>query len=356
MKTKILFFLPNLNGGGAERVSVNIMKKLDKNDFDIHLVLVKNMGEYLELIPSYINIHDLNFNATMYSIVTLRKKIKKINPDIIYSTLYRTHIALYIALLGILNKPKIILRMPNSPKLVLERKQISFLSKFLLDRALFKSNLVIAQTPEMKDEISKFHYIAQDKIHVLINPLDTKYIDMQICNINNPFDTKYINVIAAGRLMYQKGYDILIESFKNVYVNNNNYRLFIIGADYDNKQKEFVARVKELNLEGVISFLGFQKNPYQYYFYSDLFVLSSRWEGLPNTVLENMYLNKPIVATKCIPFMNELIRDGENGLLVNVENIEELSNAILNFKSIQPEYRDDSTDINKFFLNLKRRT
>jgi len=334
MKKRILFFLPTLNGGGAERVSVNLMKQLDRKLFDIHLVLVEETGEYLELIPSDIKIHNLEGKKTLYSIFKLRKIIKELQADIVYSTLYRSHIALFLSLIGVRKKPKTIMRMPNSPKLVIENQEISKVMKYLLDKALKTATKVIAQTPQMKEEIVFYHDVEVNKVDVLINPLDKAFIVKSIEEAGNPFDNDYINVVASGRLMYQKGYDILIQAFKKVYENNSNFRLYILGGDYAGEQKKYEDMVEKFGLNGVINFLGFQRNPYKFYNNAHLFVMSSRWEGLPNTILENLYLKKPIVATNCIPFMKNLIEHGRNGFLVEVESSEKLADAILSYTEL----------------------
>ena len=103
-------------------------------------------------------------------------------------------------------------------------------------------------------------------------------------------------------------------------------------------QKELEEIIVGLSLDKYIKFLGFKNNPYQYYYYCDLFVLSSRWEGLPNAVLENLYLKKPIVATKCFSYIHEIIKDGLNGILVNIEDTDNLAKAILSYKKIEPGY------------------
>ena len=148
-KTKVVFFLPNLHGGGAERVSITMLRKLDKSKFDITLVLVKKVGDFIELVPSNVNIIDLNLQKTIFSYFKFRNIIQKIQPDIVFSTLIRTHNVLYLALYGIQNKPKIILRSPNSPKLLLENNQLGRWSRFLLEKAYKRANLILAQTPEM---------------------------------------------------------------------------------------------------------------------------------------------------------------------------------------------------------------
>jgi len=345
--------MPNLEGGGAERVLINIMRQLDKNIFDIYLVLVDKSGDYLELVPNEVNIIDLNTKNISKSFFKLRSVLKEIEPNILFSSLFTTNIMLYLSSLFLLKNSKIVLRSPNSPKLVLENNQMSLLMKFLLERAYNKADYILAQTPEMKYEINKYHNINDDKIITFLNPLDTEFIDNKTLNISNPFDTHYINVVASGRLHKQKGFDTLIKSFKYVIEKNDKFRLYIIGKD---KGEEDYLRtlIKNLKLGNFVKLLGFQDNPYRFYFYSDLFVLSSRWEGLPNAVLENLYLNKPIVATKCIPFMNTLIDDGKNGFLVEIDNETELANKILKYKSLSPDKGYKGEDINKLFQKINK--
>jgi len=343
-----------MTGGGAERVTMNIIKELDKNYYEIHLVLgTKSLGNSLHLIPQNIYQYDLQTDKTIHSIFRLRKIVKEINPYAIYSSLNRTHIALNLALIGIKNRPKMIMRIPSSPKLVNRYVKSNSLFNFFLNRALKSADTIIVQTPEMKHETCIYHSIKKEKIKVFINPLDINFIERSL-EEKNIFDKKYINVVASGRLSKEKGFDVLIKAFKKVYLTNKNFRLYIIGPDYDNQKNNYEELIKSLDLVKIVNLLGFQKNPYRYYQHSDLFVLSSRWEGLPNAVLENLYLKTPIVATKCIPFMSQLIDDGNNGFLVDVENIEQLSNAILNYKELigvgKQEFQN--SNVNNFFKGV----
>jgi len=354
-KKKLVFFVPQLVGGGAEKVSINIMRILDKNMFEIHLVVVNSDGPALTYLSDNIILHDLEVSKTIFSIWKLRKIILKLKPDILFSSLIRGHIALNLAMMGLKNKPFTILRSPNSPKLLLENNQISYLQKYLLEIAYRRSNLILAQTPEMKEEIIKYHGVDRDKVRFLLNPIDDYAIDAKLKNLKTPFDSTNTNVVAAGRIIYQKGFDILIKSFENVVKQKPSFKLYIIGQDVNDEQKKLQKLIDELGLTHNIVFLGYQLNPYMYFYFSDLYVLSSRWEGLPNTVLENLYLKKPVVSTRCIPFMESLIQEGKNGFLVDVDDIVGLSNAILNFKSLELEFSNSintNNEVNKFFTNI----
>jgi len=334
MKNKILFFIPQMVGGGAEKVTVNIMKLLDKTLYDLHLVTLDE-GPAMAHVPDHVTVHLLHAKKTLYSLFQLRQKIRELQPHIVFSSLLRGHIALTLALIGIRNKPTVILRSPNSPKLLIENAQLSPTMKYLTELAYTRADKIIAQTPEMKAEITHYHHIDPTKINVLINPIDSADIDKKITNQPNPFDPKHINVIAAGRLLYQKGFDVLIDSFTKVIERNPLFRLYIIGEDVSGMKASLEQQVTILKLDPYITFLGYQPNPYPYFKHADVYALSSRWEGLPNTVLESLYLQTPVIATRCIPYLSELIQDGDNGYLVEVEDAQGLADAILQIKEIK---------------------
>ena len=336
MKIKIGFFMANLIAGGAERVTVNIIKQLDKAHFDISLIMVSEEGIFLEEIPSHVKIINLNVKKTLFSIFKFRKVIQEIQPNIIYSTMTHTSIAQYLALLFIKNKPSIILRNPTSPKLLNQEGGHTITWSFLLNKAYQASDKVLAQTPEMKKELIQYYHLSSQKVDIFINPLDEIGIKEKIKNISNPFKKDHINIVAAGRLTHAKAFDILLEAFRLVVDENNKFILNIIGRD-DGEKKSLLNLRKKLNLEKNVNFLGFQANPYRFFYFSDLFVLSSRREGLPNAVLENLYLKKPIVATQCIPYLSTLITHGKNGYITPTESPESLASAILNFESLTEE-------------------
>ena len=355
-KVKALLFLPNFYMGGAEKVTMNMIRAIDTASFELHIVVLSKEGFLYSLLPQNITLHILESRKVMLSIFKLRTLIKEIAPDLIYSTLFRTHIALEIALCGLKERPKTIYRNPTSPKLVIAERRISFLELICLKIVYNRATLVISQTPEMKEEIAQYFHVKEEKIEIFINPLDTVLIKKEIANIENPFCTSSINVVSVGRLAKEKAFDVLLYAFKLVVQENRKFMLHLIGRDAGEKDS-LVNIIKKLGIEENVKFWGEQMNPYRFYVFSDLYVMSSIREGLPNTILENLYLKKPIVATKCIPFMNQLIDHGNNGFLVEVGNIQQLADAILNFENLSGKGNDVliyHSDANELFLKVAK--
>lgn len=264
-----------------------------------------------------------------YSIFKLIKELNNYKPDTIISTLGHLNLVLLAVRPFIKGKPKIIVREANTPSKT--RTKTKGFKRFLFSK-LYKSlyptaDKIVAQCEDMKLDFIDTYKIDSEKIIYIYNPIDIKYIKEKSIEFN-PYKDDYINIIAVGRLTYQKGFDILISAFKEVTEKLPNVRLNILGEgellDSLNKQ------IKDLGLSEKVSILGFKENPYPYYKNADLFVLSSRWEGFPNVLLEALACGAKVVATNCKSGPREILGDNEYGTLVEVENIKDLASGIIN--------------------------
>lgn len=105
--------------------------------------------------------------------------------------------------------------------------------------------------------------------------------------------------------------------------------------------------VKDKGLQDYIHFVGYDDNPYRWMKFCDCFVLPSRIEGLPNVLVEAMYLGRPVVATKCIPFISRMVDDGNNGIICETENPQALANAMIkavDLKNFKMTYKPSTAD------------
>jgi glycosyltransferase involved in cell wall biosynthesis len=133
-------------------------------------------------------------------------------------------------------------------------------------------------------------------------------------------------IIACGRLTYPKNYQLLLEAFARTQKQINS-RLLILGQGEE--RTSLGELTHKLEIQDKVIFLGFQKNPFKYMAISDIFVLSSRWEGFPNVILEAMACGVPVISTRCPYGPDEVITDGINGILVPVGDKDVMADAII---------------------------
>ena len=177
----------------------------------------------------------------------------------------------------------------------------------------------------MLDLIHHFN-IKKDKLIKINNPVDFNFIEEKLENSTKPesYEDGFKNVVAVGNLSSRKGFDNLLKVFENL--NDKNILLHILG---DGKDKDFLRQMKEnLGLENVI-FHGVQKNPYPFLKFSDLFILSSRYEGFPNVLLEAGACGTYSLANNCKGGINEIIQPKINGEISDIENHEEFAKKIV---------------------------
>jgi len=182
------------------------------------------------------------------------------------------------------------------------------------------ADALIAQTDEMKQEMASSYHVDSGKIEVINNPLDTALIQQKIKETYRYPEPDCTHYVAVSRIAPQKDLVTMIRAFAIVLKHDSRVRLDIVGGihwdiAYANRVYETIS---ELGIGRYVTFHGFQENPYKYICAADVFLLSSVYEGLPNAMLEAMYLGKPVVATNCIPYISQVVHDGVNGYVVPV--------------------------------------
>ena len=161
---------------------------------------------------------------------------------------------------------------------------------------------------------------------IIPNPVDLDIISSKVNSIDAPFRRGGIRLLAAGSLTRQKGFDLLIEAMASLLKINREIHLTILG---DGPEKENLEnQIRSLHLSGSITLAGLQENPFPYLYHADLFVLSSRWEGLPNVVLESLACGRPVVAFDCPGSVNEIFDNPYQGTLVPAGDVKALVRAI----------------------------
>lgn len=338
MRKKILLFLQS-GVGGAERVTVTIGKNLNKDKFEVSFCSVGvGKNTIADFIPSDYAIDQIKTKNPIKQIYGLYKKIKNEKPDIVFASVININTKLLML------KPL----FPNLKFVIRSDNNFGYFSKihqWMIKLTYKHAQKIIAQTQEMKEGLIQGAKINTNKITVFQNPVDTSYIEEKIKNAHSPFSNNgNYKIVASGRFAPAKGFDILIEAFHLLKKCTTNIELFIIGQTGGDENLVYL-NIKRLidkyKLNDCIHCVGYKSNPYPYIKHANCFVLSSRAEGLPNVLLEALYLHTPIAATKCIPIISRLIHEGEHGFLAEPENPESLAEAMkkcLNFRSIYSNY------------------
>jgi len=181
----------------------------------------------------------------------------------------------------------------------------------------------------VRGDLAQLMNVSRERITVIYNP-SVVQAEVQ-AKAQAPLDHPWFKpdqppvILAVGRLQVQKDYPTLIRAFALVR-QTRPVRLLILGEGKERPLLE--ALVKELGLEQDVSLPGFVLNPYAYMARAALFVLSSRWEGLPTVLIEALCCGAPVVSTDCPSGPREILRDGQYGPLVPVGGVNALARAI----------------------------
>lgn len=330
-KISVIFILPDLETGGAERIVTTIANHLSRDRFEPKILLLRKQGGYLNFLKKDVEIIDINTERIRHSLKPILGEIYRRKPDIVFSGFgeVNAYLSLFIKLFP---RTKFIARETNVVTQHVTRKEIKFFYNFYNNY-----QRIIAQSDDMmKDLVDNFH-IKKKKIVKINNPVDFDFIDEKLRTSLKPevYKYNYKNVVAIGNLSARKGFDNLLKVFSRL--KNENIMLHILG---DGKDKDVLLQMKEfLGLKNVI-FHGRQENPYQFLKYADLFILSSRYEGFPNVLLEAGACGTYSLANNCPGGINEIIQHNINGEIGNIENYEDFAQQII--KVMHENYNRDA--------------
>ena len=197
-----------------------------------------------------------------------------------------------------------------------------------------RASAVVVQTPEVRRWAEKF--LPPAIVHAIPNPVVAPPTNVAAPGagpaaasdawVDESAERACRQVVAVGRLDVHKAFDLLIRAFATCRVEHPDWRLVIIGEGDQREALEVLAA--ELGVGAAVSFLGRVAHPASVMRQSDLFVLSSRYEGFPNVLLEAMAAGLPVIATDCRSGPSHIVRDGVDGVLVPPENVDALAAAM----------------------------
>lgn len=360
----IIFIFPTSQLGGAERIMFNLAKYLNLINYEVILfILSKNRNPILDVFSRKENIKliycDSSDDKNLFSYMKLFKLIKKYNFDFIFTSHIITN-----ALVGFFLKfskvnSKLISRESTVPFQRFSGYKI-FIIKLLYKFFYRKQSLLIFQTDFMKKSLfENLGYLPAKNCIVIPNCVDIDNIQKQIINSNFSYKEDVLTIVACGRFIELKQFDLLIKVYSKFISSYKKSTRFILVGDGPMKN-ELVALSKKLDIADNIIFTGNVKNPSAYFSIADIGIISSTIEGFPNVILEMMIAGtKNIVSTPCTPAIynlpNILISNGcaEKDMLealIEAANKKE-DNSFLYKKYIQ-EFRSINSFWNKVIENI----
>tara|TARA_R110002020_G_scaffold232883_3_gene444529 strand:+ start:15490 stop:16602 length:1113 start_codon:yes stop_codon:yes gene_type:complete len=328
---KIAIFLPNLKGGGAERVFVNLSNAFVQRGFDVDIVLIQKCGELLDSLDKKVNIINLDKKRIRQSFIPLTSYLKKNKPDAFITVMWPLTVLGTLAFRLSGCNGSVIVSDHNT--LSLSTASFNKLKKTLLAKTIKHfyplADIRLAVSNGVSADIKEFSGLENCNIDVIYNPV-LMHSGNEFQSFPNRQRSRIINV---GSFKAQKNQKLLIRAFaKIVYIVDA--ELVIIGDGPLRKSLEEL--VKELNLSNYVIIPGFKKDVTAEYRKSKLFVLSSDYEGFGNVLVEAMSVGTPVVSTDCKSGPREILADGKYGTLVPVGDVDALAQAMLD--SLQQEH------------------
>ena len=329
----MLFVISSLAGGGAERVVSILLNNFDRDLFEPQLALFIKGGEYLDSIPGDVRIFDLQ-KRTRYDffkvILKLGRLINQEKPDCVISFLTYTNIVTGIVSVLFPLETKFVFSERSDPLQGLRHARCGWLKRMLVRAIYLKADKIITISEGIKKSLVSYFGLNESKIQTIYNPINVEeVVSLSEENVSHPFFNNKIArpvIIAIGRLTRPKNYPLLLQAFAEVS-KQKPVSLIILGQGA--LRDELISLGKSLGIQDNISFIGFQKNPFSWLKRSDLFILSSDWEGFGNVIIEAMACGIPVISTDCSSGPSEIIQSGNNGLLVPTGSINDLSGAIV---------------------------
>jgi len=338
--SRIAIFLPSLNGGGAERVMVTLANAFAQRGYAVDLVLAVAEGPYLSQVSESVRIVDLNAGRVIKALLPLLRYLQRERPVAMLSAMTHANVVAILA--------RMLARVPMR-LVVSERTTISFEVKRAQDIAarltyglvpwLYpRADGVTVVSKAAAADLVTYARLVPSSVNVIYNPFDLARIS-QLANESIPHawfgaDQPPV-VLAIGRLTEAKDYPTLIRAFSKLRVKRS-ARLLILGeGELRDSLEELLVQLKLTADE--VQIPGFVANPFSYLARCNVFVLSSRWEGLPGTLIEAMACGTPVVSTDCPSGPREILAGGRWGSLVPVGDDNALAKAIDTVLSTPPQ-------------------
>ena len=332
---RLIVFMPSMDGGGVEKNLVIVANFLSKHVENLSLITFddgfnKKFTKKIKIInfQKRTNKKFSKYFKYFICLLILIREILKNNHTSVIS--FQANI--YTIILSSILRFNLIIRSNASPSGWTK----SYIKNYLFKIFFRLPKSIIVNSLDFKKEIDKKFSI---KSSLIYNPLNKNEIllkskeEIKLILFKKKKSLKLLNI---SRFTDQKDHLTLLKAFKKIH-QIINVELLIVGyGANENKIKNFI---KQNKLQNKVKVLGFQDNPYKIIKRSDVFILTSKFEGLPNVLLESLTLKKFIISTDCPTGPREILENGKYGFLFKIKNYKQLSLLILKYAKNRSKYQ-----------------
>ena len=323
----VAYFMPYLGSGGAERAAPEIIRQLIRRGLEVDLIVTRSGGELWNSIPEGVHIVDLKSWKILTSLPALVRYLKQRRSAVLISTLGAGNTVSLVAKKYFLRNLKLIVRHENH--FSAQHKYSKFGIYLRILKWLFPvADSIVAVSKDGAEDLGKSVPRVADLVTYVPNPVvNSTLFEQARSPLKHPWldDSEVPVIIACGRLVPQKDYPTLLKAFAELRCSRI-ARLMILGDGPDKLQLMNLAQ--DLGIQADVEFSGFQSNPFSYISRAQVFVLSSRNEGLPTSLIEALACGTPVVSTNCPSGPREILEDGKWGALTPVGDWKALAHAI----------------------------
>jgi glycosyltransferase involved in cell wall biosynthesis len=324
-RTRILLLTPSIGGGGAQHVMVLVARGLSRERFEVHLVLVRAGDPSAGAEPPGVTVHALGAGRARAATLRLLLLVWRLRPDVILSG------ALEISFLALLLRPffpprtRVLVRQNGTVSAALAHGGVPRYTRLLYRLLYRRADRVICQSRAMAEDLARETGVRNEQIVVLPNPVDLEGI-LAARDAPSAWNGPGPHLLAVGRLSREKGFDLLIEALAALRRRFPEADLTLVGSGRE--EVALKALCRSLEMETAVRFAEQVDPPYEFFQGASLFVLPSRYEGMPNALLEAAAAGLPLVSTPASGGVVDLLTGRPGAWLATEVSASALTNAL----------------------------
>ncbi|MCM2476290.1 glycosyltransferase [Rhizobium sp. CG5] len=326
----LAIYLPDLSGGGAERLHLRLAPLFRAHGLDVTLLLDRRQGALADQVPDGIKVVELNADRQVKAVFKLAGYLRQAKPDVLIANMEHMNVMAVLARLATRARTRIIVTQHNAFSEQVKRPSLKHrVLPFLYRTILPFADEIVTVSAGVADDLARHSGLSRDRMTVIYNGVVTEDFDARTAAgaPTHPWQKTGLPVIAGmGRFVPQKDFSTLLQAFA-IVAGQTEARLLLLGDGPMRAELEQLAST--LGIADRISMPGFVDNPLPDIKSAALFVLSSRFEGFGNVIAEALACGTPVVSTDCPHGPAEILENGRFGTLVPVGDAPALAKAML---------------------------